>query len=92
VSFRVQPRWGCTLCKRIESTRRECGVYPGCMKQYVEASTLAPWRERALAAEARVRNLEETVGELVSLIPSAPTDGREAAEELLDDVCDMGWA
>jgi hypothetical protein len=25
------------------------------------------WRERALAAEARVRDLEETVGELVAL-------------------------
>jgi hypothetical protein len=27
----------------------------------------AEWRERALAAEARVRDLEETVGELVAL-------------------------
>jgi hypothetical protein len=30
---------------------------------------LAGWRERALAAEARVRNLEEAVGELVALMP-----------------------
>jgi hypothetical protein len=29
---------------------------------------LAGWRERALAAEARVRDLEETVGELVALV------------------------
>jgi hypothetical protein len=29
----------------------------------------APWRERALAAEARVRDLEETVGELLALMP-----------------------
>jgi hypothetical protein len=27
-----------------------------------------PWRERALAAEARVRDLEETVGELVEAL------------------------
>jgi hypothetical protein len=30
-----------------------------------------PWRERALAAEARVRDLEETVGELVALVDGA---------------------
>jgi hypothetical protein len=29
---------------------------------------LREWRERALAAEARVRDLEETVGELVCLV------------------------
>jgi hypothetical protein len=28
------------------------------------------WRERALAAEARVRDLEEAVGELLALMPS----------------------
>jgi hypothetical protein len=27
-----------------------------------------PWRERALAAEARARDLEETVGELLGLV------------------------
>jgi hypothetical protein len=32
------------------------------------ARDVAGWRERALAAEARVRDLEETVGELVALV------------------------
>jgi hypothetical protein len=41
------------------------------MRRYAAALTDAierPWRERALAAEARVRDLEETVGELVALV------------------------
>jgi hypothetical protein len=29
---------------------------------------VAHWRERALAAEARIRDLEETVGELLELV------------------------
>jgi hypothetical protein len=41
------------------------------MKRYAAALTDAierPWRERALAAEARVRDLEDTVGELLGHI------------------------
>jgi hypothetical protein len=36
-----------------------------------EPYELDVWRERALAAEARVRDLEETVGELVALVDGA---------------------
>jgi hypothetical protein len=36
---------------------------------------VAGWRERALAAEARVRDLEDTVGELLELIPDGLGDG-----------------
>jgi hypothetical protein len=56
------------------------------------ANALRAAEERALAAEARVRDLEETVGELVGLVDRAPMDGREAGEALLDDVCDLGWS
>jgi hypothetical protein len=36
--------------------------------------SLAGWRERALAAEARVRDLEDTVGELLDVIDMHPAE------------------
>jgi hypothetical protein len=55
------------LCLICDRPRHECVKWD----KLLTYDPPRAWRERALAAEARVRNLEEAVGELVALVDGA---------------------